>query len=144
MTRRNSTKIAFWSCNGITNKKTELQVFMQEQDIDVMLLNETHLKPSENLIIPNYTVHRTDRKINQEGGTAAVVKQSLLHNQLPQPDQERIETTGIQIQTAQGPINVYSTYIPPGHNFPEDEMNKITNGNSPTIIAGDLNSKHPQ
>ena len=36
-------KIAIWNTNGLANRSLELKAFLIEQNIDLMLVSETHL-----------------------------------------------------------------------------------------------------
>ncbi|KAK4876094.1 hypothetical protein RN001_012516 [Aquatica leii] len=63
-----SLKISFWNCNCLQYKTTELQNFLGQYKIDVILLSETHLNVCNNPKIPNYTFYHTDRD-NKGGGT---------------------------------------------------------------------------
>lgn len=141
---RTILKICFWNCNGISTKKTEFTDFLQNHDIDVALLNETHLKPSKRFTIPNYITHRIDRRGRKGGGTAVVIKKCLPHQALPEmkaTETTTLESTGIQI-TLRNKINLYAAYMPPGRDFQGEELEVLLDEDTPLIIAGDLNAKH--
>lgn len=76
---RKSLRIGFWKDNGIANKITELTAYVEEEKADVMLIGETHLKPPRKFNIRNYYTYRNDRHTKQGGGTAVLVKRSILH-----------------------------------------------------------------
>jgi exonuclease III len=76
---KNLTVLA-WNCNGIKQKIHKLRAFIEEQKLDLILLQETHLRPSEKLKIRDYNVFRSDypspsnRPIR---GTAVIIKRKL-------------------------------------------------------------------
>lgn len=143
--RNKPVKISFWNCSGVSNKETELDHFLREHDIDVMLLSETHLKPSQNLTVPNYLVYRNDRKIQAGGRTAVLVKRSISHSQLPDPLLRRIEAKGVQIHIhihGYSSLQVYSIYIPPGIDLPATELDTLLETGNPAIFGEDFNAKH--
>lgn len=106
-------KISYWNCQGIFEKKAELQLFLTEYNIDVMLLNETFLKPGRKINIPNYKTYRNDRLVQPGGGTAILIKKNIPHSELPTPAQISFETNGITVHTTKQKINIWSTYCSP-------------------------------
>ena len=52
----NFLRIALWNANGIIQHKEELQVFLQNQLIDIMLISETHLTYKSYLKILGYKI----------------------------------------------------------------------------------------
>ena len=65
---------------SICNKKEELETFLMENDIDVVLGSESHLSPSINnseIVPPLYTAYRKDRD-DGWGGVIIIVKKSLI------------------------------------------------------------------
>jgi hypothetical protein len=53
-------KVIAFSANGIWRWHYELSKQLQVLHTDVTLLSETHLKPHERFLIPNYHFYRTD------------------------------------------------------------------------------------
>lgn len=134
--------LAYWNANAVFNKKDELAVFCEENKIDIMLINETHLKPQKQFNIRNYTTYRTDRKESKGGGTAILVKKGIKHGELPSCKQENIESTGILLQTKNGNFNIYSVYKAPNKEMLETDIQAMFMDNKATIAAGDFNAKH--
>lgn len=138
---RNYIKVVFWNANMILNKLEELKAYLLEEDIDIALINETHLRPSIRITVPNYNCYRRDRLITKGGGVAVLIKRNLPHEPLPEIKEGRLESVGIQLQTKQGKLNLYAAYIPPGDDLPEEQLNEVFSNSTPTIIAGDFNAK---
>lgn len=138
----NHLTIAYWNANGLTNKKAEIQQYLEEKKIDVMLINETHLKPHQRLNIANYHTHRNDRDIKKGGGTAILTKKGIKHYKLPIPEMTNLEATGIITYTKRGPLLIYAVYHPPGKTISEQDIKKLFKDDTPTIAAGDLNAKN--
>ena len=40
-------KIALWNANGVTQHRLELQIFLIDYNIDIMLITETHFTINE-------------------------------------------------------------------------------------------------
>ncbi|GFX55702.1 hypothetical protein TNCV_3427731 [Trichonephila clavipes] len=50
-----------WNANGLLRRNAELRIFIEKHSPDILLIQETHLRPSHNFNIANYTCHRNDR-----------------------------------------------------------------------------------
>lgn len=144
MNRKNSLKIIYWNAQGVSSKKNEMRAFIQERKPDILLLGETFLKPSHSLNEQNYITYRSDRSTREGGGTAALIRKDLKHTQIDKPNLQEIEISGVQVQTRRGPINIYSAYLSPAKPLLKEDISSIFDTNTPTILAGDLNSKHEE
>ena len=74
------TKILFWNCLGIRPKHKELELYLKENVIDVIALNEMFLSKKHNFQIPGHYTMRNDRSTGQRGGVAFLVKNGLVVN----------------------------------------------------------------
>lgn len=138
-----SFNIASWNANSLTNKKHELEDFLINFDIDIMLINETWLRQGNIFKIANYYTYRDDRQNRPGGGTAILIKNNIKHDILYSPETENLETTSIQIYIdGLAPTKIIAAYLPPNKSFVAEEFNKLLNSNSPFILMGDLNSKN--
>ena len=61
-----STNILFWNCQGIRPKRKELELYLKENVIDVIALNETFLSKKHNLKIPGYDLSETTVQPDKE------------------------------------------------------------------------------
>ena len=60
MVNRGCLFLCSWNCNGINSKILELRDFVIEHSPDIILLQETHLRPGKSFKIPNYIIIRND------------------------------------------------------------------------------------
>ena len=74
------TNILFWAYQGIRPKRKELGLYLKENVIDVIALNETFLSRKHNFKIPGYDTIRNDRSTGQRGGVAFLAKNGLAVN----------------------------------------------------------------
>ena len=72
--------ILFWNCQGIRPKRKELELYLKENVIDIMALNETFLNKKLNFRISGYDAIRNDRSTGKRGGTGFFVKRGLVIN----------------------------------------------------------------
>ncbi|GFU16756.1 probable RNA-directed DNA polymerase from transposon X-element [Trichonephila clavipes] len=85
-----------WNANGLLRKYAELRIFIEKHSPDILLIQETHLRPSHNLNIANYTCHRNDRISDgprTAGGTLILVKNSLNFKLAIEPPNSREVST---------------------------------------------------
>ncbi|GLV46605.1 hypothetical protein CBL_20890, partial [Carabus blaptoides fortunei] len=86
-------------------------------------------------------MYRKDRD-GAGGGTAIYVKQTLDHSEIDLPVLQTLEANAVVLNTnSMGPIRVVSAYQQPTRNIIPADF-EVFNSPLPTIVAGDLNSKH--
>lgn len=134
--------LAFWNANGVKNKRYQLEEFADEHNLDLVLLSETHLKPGNNLRLPNYDVYRNDRLDRELGGTAILIKRSIAHHRISTPALQNLEATTVSVDTSHGPLLVTSVYKPPNHRLLPADLDLLLQDQRPKLVAGDLNAKH--
>lgn len=139
------TTLATWNAQSVHKVTRELEVFLNEQDVDILLLQETFLKPSTNFSIPNYITYRNDRPPPRRGGGVAIlIKRCIPHTQLPSKSYKNLETVAIELPTPKGNIVITSAYRPPIVQFDASDMQDDFNSLLSVphqLIAGDLNAK---
>ena len=74
------TNNLFWNCQGIRQKRTELEFYLKENKFDVIALNETFLSKKLNFKIQGYDIIRKDRSTGYGGGAAVLVRHGLVVN----------------------------------------------------------------
>ena len=74
------TNILLWNCQGVRSKRKELELYLKENVIDVISLNETFLSKKHNFRIPGYDTIRNDLSTGQRGGVAFLVKNGPVVN----------------------------------------------------------------
>ena len=73
--------IVFWNCQGLRSKRKELQNYLLENQIDILALNETFLKPKFKFHLPGYDIYKNDRLVGTKGGVAILVVKGIVVNQ---------------------------------------------------------------
>ena len=72
------TNIMFWNCQGIRHK--ELELYLKENNFDIVALNETFLSKKIDLKIQGYDTIKNDRSNGARGGVAFLIKHGLVIN----------------------------------------------------------------
>ena len=140
----NFLRIVLWNANGIIQHKEELQVFLQDQLID-MIISEPHLTDKSYLKLPGYKIYHTNYRDNTaHTGTGILIKSTITHHQLHKYEKDYLQATSIRVKTLPYKITVSAIYCPPRHHNVKNEFFlKFLHTLDPKFIAGgDFNSKH--
>ena len=73
--------IVFWNCQGLRPKLKELQNYLLENQIHILALNETFLKPKFKFHLPGYDIYKNDKLVGTKGGVAILVKKGIVVDQ---------------------------------------------------------------
>lgn len=139
-----SLKFAVWNANGLCNRAQELKHFLSMNDIDVMLLSETHFTRKSFLKIPQYSLYSTNHPDGSaHGGSAIIIKNKLTHYECEKYSKEHLQATNVVVETINGPILFSSVYCPPKHQNKEKQFQEFFDTLGSTFIAaGDFNAKN--
>ena len=137
-----SLRILAWNANGLRSKKKELEELLRREHIDIALINETHFNGSDRMGIANYVVYNNNRD-GRGGGTAIYVRKHLPHHRVVTPPLTSLEASIVCTHTTRGDINLVAAYRQPRKNLHHNDLHSVMEmNNTPTILAGDLNSKN--
>ena len=70
----------FWNCQGIISKCKELELYLKENNFDIVALNETFLTKKADFKIQGYDTIKNDRSTGTRGGVAFLVKHGVVIN----------------------------------------------------------------
>ena len=139
-------KLAHINIRSCRNKYVELSLFLKENDIDILNINETWLKSNFKLDIPNYTITRKDRQRRQGGGVATLVRNDIKFDIIYTCSTLNTDNEAITIllKLSQDSISISTIYISPASTVNTTLLNNIKNFADNIIITGDLNAKQYQ
>ena len=113
----NSSKLKSADINirSCRNKEFEISLFLKENDIDIVTLNETWLKNNFKLDIPNYTITRKDRPSRQGGGVAILVCNDIKFDIIDTCSNINTDNEAIiiRVKNTEDQITITTVYIPP-------------------------------
>lgn len=138
-------KIITWNANGILPHKLELQAILNNHNIDIAMISESHLTPTENIKILGYKSYQSNHPDNTaHAGSVILIKNNLIHSPLPEINETYLQATSILVSlNKHTELTLSSTYCPPD---PKISMNNFKNYFESLgkyfIIDGDLNAKH--
>ena len=128
--------------NSVSNKKTELGIFLHANSIDVVALCETKLPPNKKFNIPGYKVYCSDRT-QFGGGVMLLVANGLRHDPFTLPSLTNLEATAIVLQLKNhSQLTCVAAYLPPTAALKPDELDVLFPQRDPVLITGDFNCKH--
>jgi exonuclease III len=136
-------KIIAFNANGIWRQRYELSKQLQDLHVDVALFSETHLKPHEKFVIPNYFFYRTDRYPGRKGGTAVAVRKGIPHNHVDLPSLVSVEATGICIPLGNSEILLAAVHKSTGGAWNDADITELLSFRRKYFLAGYLNAKLP-
>ena len=139
------TNILFWNFQGIRPKHKELELYLKENVIDVIALNETFLSKKHNFKISGYDTIRNDHSTGSGGGVAFLVKHGLAVNKEYRNSNFNIitdnEALAIDLELSDNKnLSLATLYCPNGK--PNLTLfQTISNLSHNVMFLGDLNSK---
>ncbi|GFT16615.1 RNA-directed DNA polymerase from mobile element jockey [Trichonephila clavipes] len=127
----NGLSLCSWNANGLLSKISEFRLFVEKYDPDILLIQETRLRPTLTININNYTCYRNGRITNgpARGGTLIFIKSSIPH--FNSPTLHHVEATTVTLTPPNtNHISITSIYVPPdlilihlrSINYPSDQQ----------------------
>lgn len=132
--------ICTWNAGGVRSHLLELQDFLQQHAVGVLMLSETNLKPEIAFSLPGYRIFRKDRLGRPGGGVAVCVTTKLTVQSVD--IQTDIEAVGCKTELGGQLVRFIAIYIPP-YQIVEPQQLQLLLSHPRTILGGDLNAKHP-
>ena len=89
----------------------ELNLFLSNHDIDVMLISESHLKYNSKIQFKGYTLYHTPYPGNKaRGGAAILIKSNINHYHLPSVQEKYLQSSSIKLLNANNEIAITAAY----------------------------------
>lgn len=139
-----SFRFALWNANGLGNHAQELQAFINQNKIDVLLISETHFTNASFFKIPFFSLYQCNHPDNTaHGGSAVLIKNCIKHHVLPAYQFAHIQACSVTIEDWAGQFTVSAVYCPPRHNISHQQFRDFFDTLGCRFLAGgDYNSKH--
>ena len=139
------TNIMFWNCQGIRSKHKELELYLKENNFDIVALNETFLTKKIDFKIQGYDTIKNDRSTGTRGGVAFLVKHGLVINKEYRNIDFNIITDNealvIDIDLCNNQNLILATIYCPNGNPNFRLFDTINNLSDNVMFVGDFNSK---
>ena len=137
--------ILFWNCQDIRPKRKELELYLKENVIDIIALNETFLNKKLNFHVSGYDTIRNNRSTGQRGGVAFLVKHGLVINKEYRNSDFSIitenEALAINLELSNNQNLTLATIYCPNGNPNLSLFQSINNLSTNVMFVGDFNSE---
>jgi hypothetical protein len=134
-----------WNTNGLAQHAEEVKTYIQNQEVDVMLISETHFTTKSYIKIPNYSGYDTQHPNGTaHGGTAIIIKNGIIKHHLHgHYNLEHLQATSVAIEDWIGPLTIAAVYSPPKHVIKAEHFLVFFVTLGPRFLAGgEYNAKH--
>lgn len=139
-------KIMQWNANGLARHKDELLATLNEKNIDICLVCETHFNNQSYISLKNYDIYHSNHPSNNSrGGSAVIVKSNIEHWLENNISCEEFQATTVTVIVSSSPMSVTSVYSPPRHNIKSTLYKELINSHKYRfVMGGDFNAKNIQ
>lgn len=148
----NPLNIVYWNSAGLTNKLLELENFMIQQKVDIMMVIEIRCNTASSIHIDGYYCYQAvNPESSRKGGVAIYVKQTIRHSALETIALPSVQCAPIAIYTSNNsliPMTITPIYCPPIFQWSKTHFNRLflklgsLSHGSQLLICGDWNAKH--
>ena len=139
------TNIMFWNCQGVRPKRKELELYLKENNFDIVAINETFLTKKIDFKIQGYDTIQNDRLTGARGGVAFLVKHGLVINKEYRNTDFNIITDNealvIDTDLSDTQNLILATIYCPNGNPKLRLFETINNLSDNVMFVGDFNSK---
>lgn len=96
-----------WAPTWLLQHIYDLEIFLKNEKIDICLISETHLIKQSFVKIKVYYIFRSDHPVNKlRGGFAAIIKDSIKHQEEMKIELEMMQVTIVKVQAKNKEFNI--------------------------------------
>ncbi|BFY98463.1 hypothetical protein BsWGS_01503 [Bradybaena similaris] len=132
--------VVHWNAEGVSNKKIELQEFLRKHEVDVICIQESHLKEPTRFSVRGYECFRHDRPTKAKGGIITLVKTSIPAVEIDRSNDTELEHLTVKLLFDKDHLLITNCYSPPTTPL---TLHRITINEANHLIVGDFNSHSP-
>jgi hypothetical protein len=111
--------------------------------VDEVLSSETNLKPHARFYIPHYDFYQTGHEDRHKGPTDVALKKGIPHTCVNLLPVLPVEGTGVCIPNGNAEMFLSVVYKSPQGLWSGTDITELLGFRNKSILAGDLNAKHP-
>ena len=103
--------LVLWNANGLSHHSLELNSFLLEHNIDVLLVSENHFTSKSHFVIPGYSLYNTNHPDGTaHGGSAILINTSIRHVLAEKYEYDEIQATTITADDEDGKLTISTIY----------------------------------
>ena len=132
-----------WNCRGFRANFNEIVLLAQTYNPQVICLQETHLKQSDNATMRHFTLYNAFAPDPEraKGGASILIRQGIIHSQVPL--KTSLQEVAVKFSFSKT-ITLCSIYMPPSQTLSlRDLTDLVTQLPKPYILLGDFNGHNP-
>jgi len=100
-----------WNANGVSRHNLEVTQFLNDNNIDIILLVETHLTNKNNFQIRVCSFYRTDHPDGKaHGGTGILIRERIKHDFHQRFATNYLKATSIKVQSGNGNLTMAAVF----------------------------------
>jgi len=137
-------RIAQWNANGLQQHKDEVKIFLNQNQIDILLLSEMHFTSKNHFTVPGYDLCYTNHPDGTAHvGTAILIKTTIAYYKQLKYAEPIIQATAVRVKGPLRNITIAAVYCPPRHNLKAEHFEAFFQILGPSFLAGgDYNSEN--
>lgn len=119
--------------------------FIQKRNIDILMINETKLKKTDNITIPRYKIYNKNRPIDANdrddhaaSRVAIIIKENIPHKKVSTPVNIQQEAITNQLNNK---THITAIYNKPLLKITAQDLDRLTSRNE-VLLVGDFNARH--
>ena len=132
-------RLTHWNANGLRKNLNEVKQFLIEENIDIMLLNETKLKSLSKFKVTGYQCVRKERDNDKAGGGVMILVKDKIQYSEVFLSLSSIEAVAIKLRDN---LIIVSAYNPPKSKLLINDLNILNKLGKKILIYGDFNAKN--
>ncbi|XP_037944267.1 uncharacterized protein LOC119677070 [Teleopsis dalmanni] len=140
----NAITICHWNANGLSQHVLEVTRFLVSNNIDILLISETHLTFKNCFRVSGYKFYDTKHPDGKAcGGSGVLVRNTIQHYEIQKHCFKYLQATSICVISGLTKTVVSAIYCPPKFAITSDQFRKFFTDLGPNfLVAGDFNAKH--
>lgn len=134
-----------WNANGLLKHKSELEVIINLEKIDICLISETHCTKRSKIQIQGFEIYQSLHPSNTpRGGSAIIISKHLKHHLCQSIEIDEFQATTVNVELKTKSLLITALYSPPRSNIKCENYSKLfqTFGKKAFLIGGDFNAKN--
>lgn len=135
-----SLNLILYNVRGLKKNLSEIIELLNEQNTHVAILTETQLAIRTKILIPGFTVYRSDRF---KRGVLVAVKSNIEHSQIDVPTFEGMDIIGVKVPYKNRHLRIIGIYNHTSNTLDPRVVLSLLHASCPTVLAADWNARHP-
>lgn len=138
-------RITTWNCNGLVSRINEIEYFLNDHKIDILLISESHLTRHTHVSVKGYMIYNAVHPSQRpRGGASIIIKNNIEHQEEEKIENEMFQIACVSVSLKNNKtFKICAIYSPPRHNIKSEHYIEVLKGfQNHFILGGDFNAKN--